>query len=143
MLHLSRDRALGLASYDELSTQAKKVLAAASTVDGESHTLIAQLKALGEVEAAKVLKRLIRQARAEQWSDSSVKRCFNCTDAFDQLGGQLVAGLAEIPVPKVTTVILPLLAEKSWAAQLLAKWAAEPTASASVKGYFRAKSKKK
>ncbi|KQW43308.1 MULTISPECIES: P-loop NTPase fold protein [unclassified Roseateles] len=143
VLHLSRDRALGLASYDELSTQAKKVLAAAATVDGESHALVAQLRALGEMEAAKLLKRLIRQARAEQWSDSSIRRCFNCPAAFDQLGVQLAAGLAEIPVPKVTTVILPLLAEKSWAAQLLAKWAADTTASPSVKGYFRAKSKKK
>lgn len=142
VLHLSRDRALGLAAYDELSTQAKKVLTAAVGLDGTSAMLASQLRCLGESETAKILKRLLRQARTEQWSDASVKRCFNCTDAFDQLGPQLAASLVEIPVPKVSVAILPLLAGKTWAEQLLSKWSADGTATEQVKNYFKAKRKR-
>lgn len=141
LLHLSKDKALSLASYDELSSQAKKVLTVASTVDGQSNALVTQLKGIGESDASKILVRLIRQARSEQWSDASIKRCFNCTDAFEQLGTQLAAGLAEIPPEKVSVVILPQLIDKVWAASLAAKWDADSNTSSTVKNYFKSKKK--
>lgn len=141
LLHLSKDKALSLATYDELSAQAKKILAAASTVDGQSNALVTQLKSIGESDAAKILVRLIRQARSEQWSDASIKRCFNCTDAFEQLGAQLAAGLAEIPSEKISVVILPQLIDKAWATGLTAKWDADKNTSSAVKNYFKTKKK--
>lgn len=139
LLHLSRDKALALAAYDELSAQAKKVLTAAMAVDGQNHALVAQLKNLAEPEASKVLVRLVRQARTDQWSEASIKRCFNVPDAFEQLGHQLAAALAEVPIERVTSPLLPELRSKAWAAQLLEKWKADPKASQTVKNYFKTK----
>lgn len=139
LLHLSRDKALALAAYDELSAQAKKVLTAAMAVDGQNHALVAQLKNLAEPEASKVLVRLVRQARTDQWSEASIKRCFNVPDAFEQLGPQLAAALAEVPIERVTSPLLPELRSKAWAAQLLEKWKADPKASQTVKNYFKTK----
>lgn len=139
LLHLSRDKALALAAYDELSAQAKKVLAAAMAADGRNHALVAQLKTLAEPEASKVLVRLVRHARADQWSEASIKRCFNIPEAFEQLGSQLAAALSEVPIERVTSPLLPELRGKAWAAQLLDKWKADPKVSQTVKNYFKSK----
>ena len=139
LLHLSRDKALALAAYDELSAQAKKVLAAAMATDGQSHALVAQLKTLAEPEASKVLVRLVRHARTDQWSEASIKRCFNIPEAFEHLGSQLAAALAEVPIERVTSPLLPELRGKAWAAQLLEKWKADPKASQTVRNYFKSK----
>lgn len=139
LLHLSRDKALALAAYDELSAQAKKVLAAAMATDGRSRALVAQLKTLAEPEASKVLVRLVRHARTDQWSEASIKRCFNIPEAFEHLGSQLSAALAEVPIERVTSPLLPELRDKAWAAQLLEKWKADPKASQTVKNYFKSK----
>lgn len=139
LLHLSRDKALALAAYDELSAQAKRVLAAAMAADGRNHALVAQLKTLAEPEASKVLVRLVRHARADQWSEASIKRCFNIPEAFEQLGSQLAAALSEVPIERVSSPLLPELWGKVWAAQLLEKWKADPKASQTVKNYFKTK----
>ena len=139
LLHLSRDRALGLAAYDELSGQAKKVLAAALMVDRKSNALVAQLKSLSESEVSKILVRLIRQARTDQWSEASIMRCFNIPEAFEQLGPQFVAALSEVPIERVTSPLLPELRNKAWAAQLLEKWRTDPKASQTVKNFFKPK----
>lgn len=101
--------------------------------------MVAQLKTLAEPEASKVLVRLIRHARADQWSEASIKRCFNAPEAFEQLGSQLAAALAEVPIERVTSPLLPELWGKVWASQLLEKWKADPKASQTVKNYFKTK----
>lgn len=139
LLHLSRDKALALAAYDELSAQAKQVLAAAMAADGQNHALVTKLKTLSEAEASKVLVRLIRQARVDQWSEASIKRCFNIPEAYEQLGSQLAAALSEVPIERVTSPLLPELRNKAWAEQLLDKWKSDPKAAMPVKNYFKTK----
>jgi predicted KAP-like P-loop ATPase len=139
LLHLSRDKALALAAYDELSAQAKQVLVAAMETDGQNHALVTRLKNLSETEASKVLVRLVRRARVDQWSEASIKRCFNIPEAFEQLGPQLAAALSEVPIERVTSPLLPELMSKAWAVQLLDKWKSDPKASMPVKNYFKTK----
>ena len=121
-LYLSRDRALALASYDELSPEARKVFEAALTTTQVLGGLIAQVKAIGEAEAERVLVRLVRKARTEQWSAGAVTRCFNVTAAYETLGPQLAAALAEIPAERRPVAIGPLLSSQPWATTLVADW---------------------
>lgn len=137
LLYLSRDKALALAAYDELSTQAKQILGAALKTDGHSYALVGKLKTLSEAEASKVLTRLVRRARSDQWSEASIKRCFNIPAAFEQLGSQLAVALREVPIERVTPSLLPELKDKAWAAQLLVAWKSNSKASIHVKNYLK------
>jgi predicted KAP-like P-loop ATPase len=124
-LYLSRDRALALASYDELSPEARKVFEASLKATQVLGGLVGQIRAIGEVEAERVLVRLVRKARTEQWSAGAVTRCFNVTDAFENLGPQLATALAEIPAEQRPPAIGPLLATPVWAEALVAEWMAD------------------
>ena len=124
-LYLSRDRALAYASYDELSPEARKVFEAALETTQVLPGLVAQIVAIGEREAERVLIRLIRKARTEQWTGGAVTRCFNVTNAFPSLGPQLVSALAEIPADQRPAAIAPLLRACPWAAPLIAQWIAD------------------
>ncbi|MBW8363357.1 MAG: ATPase [Rhizobium sp.] len=121
-LYLSRDRALALASYDELSPEARKVFEASLKTTQVLGGLVAQIKAIGEIEAERVLVRLIRKARTEQWSPGALTRCFNVTEAFSNLGPQLATALAEIPAEQRPSAIGPLLVTPIWAEALVANW---------------------
>jgi predicted KAP-like P-loop ATPase len=124
-LYLSRDRALAYASYDELSPEARRVFEASLETTQVLPGLVAQIQAIGEGEAERVLVRLIRKARTEQWSGAAVTRCFNVTSAFPSLGPQLVSALAEIPSDQRPAAIGPLLKASAWAASLTAEWIAD------------------
>jgi predicted KAP-like P-loop ATPase len=124
-LYLSRDRALAYASYDELSPDARKVFEAALETTQVLPGLVAQVGAIGEREAERVLVRLIRKARTDQWSAGAVSRCFNVASAFPNLGAKLVAALAEIPPDQRPPPIGPLLKASSWAETLIAEWVAD------------------
>ncbi len=122
LLYLSRDRSLALASYDELSPDARRVFEAALKTTQVMENLVGLVKALGDAEAERVLTRLIRKAKTEQWSAASVMRCFHCTKAFPSLGPQLASALSEIPAPHRPTAAAPLLIDEPWAAALVAEW---------------------
>jgi predicted KAP-like P-loop ATPase len=124
-LYLSRDRALAYASYDELSPEARKVFEASLNTTQVLTGLVAQFGSIGEGEAERVLVRLIRKARTEQWSGGAVTRCFNVTGAFPSLGPQLVSALGEIPSDQRPAAIGPLLTTAAWAASLVAEWIAD------------------
>lgn len=121
-LYLSRDRAPSLASYDEMSQEARAVLEGALKADQVLPGLVAQFKTLSEQEADRVLNRLVRRARSDNWSGASVARLFNCTDAHPNLGGQLVAALREIGAKQRPPQVGPLLVSKPWATELMAQW---------------------
>jgi predicted KAP-like P-loop ATPase len=121
-LYLSRDRAPSVASYDELSAEARAVLEAALKADQVLPGLVAQFKTLSEQETERVLVRLIRRARSDNWSGTAVTRLFNCTDAHPNLGGLLVGALREISAKQRPPQVGPLLTSKAWAAELVTQW---------------------
>ncbi len=126
LLHLSRDRSLGLAAYDELLPQAKQLLEAALSATEISKALVGRLAALGESEASRVLTRVIRRSRENHWAVEDVLRCLNFTEAHPALSAYLLPALAEIPGAKRDVAVLPILKSKPWAAELLQLWAHDP-----------------
>lgn len=133
LMHLSRDRKLAIAAYDELSQDAQKMLEALLGVTSIMPTLIDQIKALGESEAERVLNRLGRKARTEQFTSESVARCLNLTKAFPSLGPQLAQLLGEIPPNRRPVALVPLLQNETWAAEELQRWAADTDTPTTVK----------
>jgi predicted KAP-like P-loop ATPase len=140
-LYLSRDRAPSVASYDELSAEARSVLEAALQADSVLPGLTAQFKTLSEQEAERVLVRVLRKARSENWSGSSVTRCFNGTDAHPNLGAVLAAGLREIPPKQRPPQIGPLLAKKAWATELIAQWKGDKDTPEQLRNFLSIKGK--
>lgn len=137
LLHLSRDRSLGLAAYDELSEEAKRLLEATMEAKEVSKVLVPQLMALGQADVSRILTRVIRKARDGQWNAVELLRCLNCTEAHPELGEQFVQALEEIPPASRPFAILPKLKSKSWAALLLADWRDDPESAEQVKTYLK------
>ena len=133
LMHLSRDRKLSIAAYDELSQEAQKMLSALLGADSVIPTLIDQVKAMGEQEAERVLNRLGRKARNEQFTAASIGRCLNLTKAFPTLGPQLALLLGEIPASRRPSELVPLLRNEPWAAGELQAWADDSATPALVK----------
>lgn len=136
ILHLSRDRSLGLAAYDELSAEAKQLLEATMEATEVSKLLVKKLASLGEGDVSRILNRSIRKAREEQWEVEDIIRCLNCTDAHPQLGLQLVPALSEIPGSKRELELLPLLKARPWAQALLQQWADDPDTASKSRQYL-------
>ena len=137
LLHLSRDRSLGLAAYDELSDEGKRLLEATMEVKEVSKVLVPQLMALSQADVSRILTRVIRKARDGQWDAVDLLRGLNCTEAHPELGEQFVQALEEIPATSRPYAILPKLKNKAWAALLLADWRDDPESGDQVKTYLK------
>lgn len=124
LLYLSRDKALSFASYDELSSEGKKLLEALKSVKTGplTRTLVESIKNNGENEAAILLNHLARIGRGNQWSADTVNAALHITESFPSLGNRCANILGEIPVKSIKTAIIPLIKEKEWAKELLKEW---------------------
>lgn len=132
-IYLSRDRAPAFASYDELSQEARSVFEAALQVDQVLPGLIAQFKTLSEQETERILIRLIRRAKTENWAGGALARCFNCPEAHISTGATLAVALRQIPTGQLPSQIGPLLIGKGWAAEIIAEWLADRNTPAPLK----------
>lgn len=122
LLYLSRDRAISLASYDELSPQAQDLLTALITSNRIERGLIQKIQTIGEKEAERILNRLSRRARNDQFDLASIKRVLHIPKAFPQLGSIFTSLLSEIPPSKRKASLIPLIKKEGWAQGILAKW---------------------
>ena len=84
-------------------------------------------------EAEKVMKRIISLGRNEQWNANVLFAAMHITEAFPELGRNLVLALCEIPAKSRKAPIIPIIAEKDWAKDMLKEWANDSETSASVK----------
>lgn len=125
LLYLSRDRALSLASFDELSPEGRSLLEGILEADAVMSTLVEQLKTLGEAEADRVLNRIRRRARANQWDRISLVQALHVPKAFPALGPAYVNLLNEIPPSKRPAPLIPLIRNEEWAKDLLNRWGAD------------------
>jgi predicted KAP-like P-loop ATPase len=125
LLHLSRDRAISLASYDELSPQAQELLAALIASNKIERGLIKKIQTIGEKEAERILNRLSRRARNDQFDLASIKRALHIPQAFPQIGSIFVSLLSEIPSSKRKPSLIPLIKKEEWAQGILAEWMAD------------------
>lgn len=137
ILHLSRDRSLGLAAYDELSAEAKKVLEATMEATERSALLVKQLTDLGEGDVSRILTRAIRKGHENQWEFEDVVRCLHCTEAHPAMGLQLATALYEVPGQKRSVALLPLLKSLPWATDLLRDWEDDPETDEKARRYLQ------
>ena len=138
LLYLSRDRGISLASFDELSPEGRALLDAVMEAKSLMEPLVKQLQALGESEAERVLTRLMRRVRSDQWDNASLTRCLHVTRAFPQLGSLFVGLLSEIPSAKRPAPLLPNIRDEPWAKELLVLWAADTNSPQPVKNALKA-----
>lgn len=138
LLYLSRDRAISLASFDELSPEGRELLDALLEAKTLVDPLVKQLQNLGETESERILSRLKRRARADQWELTSLIRCLNVTKAFPSLGSSFVALLNEIPVDKRPAPLIPQIRSETWANDILSRWASDGNSPTQVQNAIKA-----
>jgi hypothetical protein len=125
LLYLSRDRVLSLASFDEISPEGRGLLEAILASKHSSPSLITQLKELGEAECERILNRLRRRARADQWEHGRLTQALHITKAYPNLGSAFVNMLSEIPPASRHAALIPRLGNEPWAIPLLKGWEAD------------------
>lgn len=133
VLYLSRDRALSLASFDELSPEGRSLLEGLLDADSVLPPLVEQLKSLGEAEADRILSRIRRRARANQWDRASLVQALHVPRAFVGLGPAYVNLLNEVPASKRPAPLIPLIRDEAWAQELLKRWGADEKSPTPVK----------
>jgi len=133
LLYLSRDRTLPLASFDELSPEGRSLLEGILEADTIMRPLVQQLKALGEAEGERILTRIRRRARANQWDHKSLVQSLHVPKAFPTLGPAYVNLLNEIPASKRPAPLIPLIRDEDWAKDLLTRWGADEQSPEPVK----------
>lgn len=145
LLYLSRDKALSFAAYDELSIKGKELLTALKKVKNGTYLreLVESIKSLGIREAEKLLKRIISLGRNEQWNVNALFAAVHITEAFPELGRNLALALCEIPAKSRKTPIIPVIAEKEWAKDMLKQWADDSETPDSVKRAITQNTQKK
>lgn len=142
LLYLSRDRALSLANFDELSPEGRGLLDALLEASTIMPPLIEQLRSLGEAEGEQILNRIRRRARSRQWERSILVQALHIPKAFPRLGLSFVSLLDEIPASKRLAPLIPMIRTEPWAAELLARWARDDQSPLPVKNAINGLGKK-
>ena len=135
LLYLSRDKALSFAAYDDLSVKGEEMLIALKKIKNGTYlkNLVESIKSLGIKEAGKLLKRMISSGRNEQWNVDILFAAVHITEAFPELGRNLALALCEIPAKSRKAPIIPVIAEKEWAKDMLKQWEDDSETPESVK----------
>lgn len=133
LLYLSRDKAISLASFDELSPDGRELLSALCEAKGLLQPLINKIKQIGAIESEKILTRMKRRARNQQWESTVIVQALHLPKAFPELATSFIAMLDEIPAGKRPTPLIPQLLNETWAKELLARWEQDDSSPAPVK----------
>ena len=132
ILHLSKNKTISIANYDELSSTAQDLLSTMLEIDTIDQLIIQQLVNIGETEAERILIRLNRRARSEQYEITSIKRALNVPEAFPALAPSFVSLLREIPAKKRVAPLIPFLGKHNWAQETLKEWSDDDPSPKSV-----------
>lgn len=122
LLYLSRDKAISLASFDELSPDGRELLSALCEANGLLQPLIGNIQQIGAIESDKILTRMKRRARNQQWESAVIVQALHLPKAFPELATSFIAMLDEIPASKRPAPLIPLLRNERWANELLSRW---------------------
>ena len=130
---MSRDRALALASFDELSSEGRAFLEGILVAEAFTPRFVDQLKDLGEAEAERILIRILRRARENQWDFASLVQGLHVPTAFPTLGPAYVRILNEILPSNRPAPLIPYLSNQEWAKDLLERWSTDGQSPPQVK----------
>jgi predicted KAP-like P-loop ATPase len=133
LLYLSRDKAISLASFDELSPEGRELLSALCEAKGLLQPLIANIRQIGVIESEKILTRMKRRARNQQWESAVIVQALHLPKAFPELANSFIAMLDEIPAGKRPAPLIPQLRNEPWATELLARWEKDESSPVPVK----------
>jgi len=133
LLYLSRDKAISLASFDELSPDGRELLSALCEAKGFLQPLITNIKQIGAIESEKILTRMKRRARNQQWESAVIVQALHLPKAFPELAASFIAMLDEIPAGKRPAPLIPQLRSETWSKELLARWEQDDSSPAPVK----------
>lgn len=122
LLYLSRDKAISLASFDELSPEGRNLLSALCEVKGFMQAIIPSIQQIGAHEADKILTRMNRRARNQQWESKIIIQTLHLVTAFPELSSSYINMLNEVPYNKRPAALIPLLRSEAWAVELLNQW---------------------
>lgn len=143
LLYLSRDKAISLASFDELSPEGRELLSALCEAKGLLQPLVANIKLIGAVESEKILTRMKRRARNQQWESAVIVQALHLPKAFPELATSFIAMLDEIPAGKRPAPLIPQLRNEPWAKELLSRWEQDDSSPATVKKAINTAGRKK
>lgn len=143
LLYLSRDKAISLASFDELSPDGRELLSALCEAKGLLQPLITNIKQIGTIESEKILTRMKRRARNQQWESTVIVQALHLPKAFPELATSFIAMLNEIPAGKRPAPLIPQLRNETWAKELLARWEQDDSSPAPVKKAINTAGRKK
>lgn len=143
LLYLSRDKALSLASFDELSPEGRDLLSALCETKNLMQQLLPKIKQVGATEAEKILTRMKRRARNQQWEFTTIKQALHLPKAFPELAPSFIAMLNEISAKKRPTPLIPLLRNEPWAKELLERWEQDENSPKTVRNAIKSTGGKK
>lgn len=143
LLYLSRDKAISLASFDELSPEGRDLLSALCEARGLLQPLITNITQIGAIESEKILTRMKRRARNQQWESSVIIQALHLPKALPELATSFIAMLDEIPAGKRPPALIPLLSSESWADELLSRWETDGNSPTPVKNAIKIKKRSK
>lgn len=133
LLYLSRDKAVSLASFDELSPEGRELLSALCDAKSLLLPLIDKIRPVGMIESEKILTRMKRRARNQQWESAVIVQALHIPKAFPELANSFIAMLDEIPAAKRPQSLIPLLSTERWADELMARWETDENSPTPVK----------
>lgn len=139
LLYLSRDKALSVASFDELSPDGRELVTALCEAKRIYQPLVVRLKKVGLSESEKILVRMKRRAKNSQWEPITIIQALHLPKAFPELAISFIAMLDEIPARKRPVSLIPLLWIESWTKDLLVRWEQDVDTPASVKKSINSK----
>lgn len=142
LLYLSRDKAISLASFDELSPEGRSLQSAICEAKGFIAALVASIKQIGVNESEKILNRMRRRARNHQWDSSIILQAFHLPKAHPDLAASFIAMLDEIPANKRPLPLIPHLRNEAWAKELLSRWEQDESSQPTVRKAISSGSKK-
>lgn len=136
IVYVSRERMPIITAADRLSSEGANVLEALlKLTTTQSSTLGEKLKTVPSHEVGQITERLLVRARAvEQWGTPPILYTLLTVATLPGDHVQTIARfLGDLPATQITTPIVPVLADKPWAASVLRKWAQNVDVSAPVK----------
>ena len=144
VVFVSKEHMPIITAADSLSSEGASILEALLKVTAVSTALVEKLSSLPAKDIAIVTDRLLARARTiNQWGTPPILySLLTVTQISGDHINVISRFLQNLPAGQLTPAIVPLLADKSWAKAVLAKWAAESNTKDTVKKAIASTSKK-
>lgn len=143
-LYLSRTQTNAFAAYDTLSLQTRELIEAVTSISAWNEALAGRCKELQETECQSALRRLILQAKTNQWPKDSFIQIYHFANAYTSLLDEFSQELCRI-VPAMRGNALnfvPTMRTRTWGQNVLDEWEKDPLTPVFVRKAIKLRDKK-